>query len=81
MKDLSFVHKGKGRRGGKRYVVRWNAILDVRFPDFHDQIDVTVVNFSAGGALLHSKRLTARNQHLVITDTRPELKLKISLPE
>lgn len=81
MKDLSFIYKGKERRLGKRYTVCWDAILDVQFPDSHDQIEVQVVNFSAGGALLHSKRLTVDNRHLVITEIRPELTLKLSLPE
>lgn len=81
MKTLGFLYKGRERRQGKRYPVRWDALLEVRFPDFHDQIEVEVVNFSAGGALLHSKQLTVDNRHLIITETKPELTLKISLPE
>ena len=81
IQDLGLVFKGKERRSGKRYDVRWDAILDVRFPDFHGQIDVTVANFSAGGALLHSQQLTVDTHHLVISDTKPELTLRIPLPE
>lgn len=81
IQDLGLVFKGKERRGGKRYDVRCDAILDVRFPDFHGQIDVTVANFSAGGALLHSQQLTVDTHHLVVSDTKPELTLRIPLPE
>jgi len=81
MKVLGFLYKGRERRQGKRHPVQWDALLEVRFPDFHDQIPVEVVNFSAGGALLHSEQLTVDNRHLVITETKPELTLKISLPE
>lgn len=80
IQDLGLVFKGKERRSGKRYDVRWNAILDVRFPDFHGRIDVTVVSFSAGGALLHSQQLTVDTHHLVVSDTKPELTLQIPLP-
>jgi len=81
MKGLGFFYKGKERRQGKRHAVQWDALLDVRFPDFHEQIPVKVVNLSAGGALLHSKQLTVDNRHLIITETKPELTLKISPPE
>ncbi|MBW2561203.1 MAG: PilZ domain-containing protein [Deltaproteobacteria bacterium] len=81
MKVLGFLYKGRERRLAKRHTVRWDAFLEVRFPDFHDQIPVEVVNFSAGGALLHSEQLTVDNRHLVIAETKPELTLKISLPE
>ncbi|MBE9547217.1 MAG: PilZ domain-containing protein [Proteobacteria bacterium] len=73
--------KGKERRLNKRHVVCWDALLEVRFPDFQDQIQVKVVNFSIGGALLHSEQLSVDNRHLVVSDIKPELKLKIFLPE
>ena len=75
------VYKGKERGMSNRSVVCWDALLEVSFPDFHDQIDVKVVNFSVGGALLHSEELTVNNRHLVVADIKPELKLKISLPD
>ena len=81
MKVLGFLYKGKERRRNKRRAVCWDALLEVRFPDFHDQLEVKVVNFSAEGALLHSEKITVDNRHLFITETKPELKLKISLPE
>ena len=81
MKVLEFIYKGKERRLSKRRVVCWDALLEVRFPDFHDQIQVKVVNFCIGGAFLHSEQLTVDNRHLVVSDIKPELKLKISLPE
>ena len=75
------VYKDKERGTSKRSVVCLDALLEVCFSDFHDQIDVKVVNFSVGGALLHSEELTVNNRHLVVSDIKPELKLKISLPE
>jgi hypothetical protein len=81
VKGLGIVYKGKERRLSKRRVVSWDALLEVRFPDFHDQIQVKVVTFSVGGALLHSEQITVENRHLVVSDIKPELKLKISLPE
>ena len=81
IQDLGLIFKGKERRSGKRYDVRWDAVLDVRFPDFHGQLDVTIANFSAGGALLHSQELSVGTHHLVVSDTKPELTLQISLPE
>ena len=73
--------KGKERRLNKRHVICWDALLEVRFPDFQDQIQVKIVNFSIGGALLHSEQLSVDNRHLVVSDIKPELKLKIFLPE
>jgi hypothetical protein len=81
MKVLEFVYKGKERRLAKRDAVSWDALLEVRFPDFNDHIKVKVVTFSAGGALLHSEKITVENRHLIVSDIKPVLKLKISLPE
>ena len=73
--------KGKERRLNKRHVVCWDAILEVNFSDFQAQIQVKVVSFSIGGALLHSEQLSVDNRHLIISDIKPELKLKVFLPE
>ena len=73
--------KSKKRRLHRRHIVNWEALLEVTSPDFHDQIQVKVVNFSSGGALLHSEQISVGNQHLVISAQKPELKLKILLPE
>ncbi|MBW2557580.1 MAG: PilZ domain-containing protein [Deltaproteobacteria bacterium] len=81
MKNLGFLYKSKERRLNKRHEVSWDAILEARFPDSHGEIEVKVVVFSVGGALLHSELFTVNNRHLFITGTKPELKLKISLPE
>lgn len=81
MISLKSLYTGKERRLSKRHVVSWDAILEVTFPDSHGQIAVKVVNFSIGGALLHSEQFTVNNKHLFITETKPELTLKISLPK
>lgn len=81
IKPLEFLYKGKERRLNKRHAVSWDARLEATFPDSHGQIEVKVLSFSIGGALLHSEQFTVNNQHLFITNIRPDLKLKISLPE
>lgn len=81
MKGLGFIHKSIEWRSNRRHIVCWDAILEAKFPDFDGQMGVKVVSFSGGGALLHSEQLTVGNRHLLISDIKPELKLKISLPE
>jgi hypothetical protein len=81
MKGLEFLYKGKEQRLFKRRAVSWDALLEAKFPDCHGQIDVKIVNFSAGGALLQSEHIEVGNRHLVVTETKPDLTLKISLPE
>jgi len=74
-------YKGKERRLHKRHDVYWDALLEVKFPDFQGQIPVKVINFSIKGAVLHSKQFSAGDRHLILSDEKPELKLIISLPE
>lgn len=81
MRALAFAYNDKERGMSKRHVICWGAFLEVIFPDFHDQINVKIINFSAGGALLHSEYITVDGRHLVVSDIKPELKLKISLPD
>ncbi len=81
MKGLEFLYKGKEQRLFKRRAVSWNALLEAKFPDYHGHIDVKIVNLSAGGALLQSEHIEVGNRHLVVTETKPDLTLKISLPE
>ncbi|MBN1635053.1 MAG: PilZ domain-containing protein [Deltaproteobacteria bacterium] len=69
------------RRQNKRYEVSWDAKLLVQFPEFSDQMVVTVDNISIGGALLQSKKITIQDQHLIIGDLKPELLLRIDLPD
>ncbi len=81
MKDREFLYTGKGRGMSKRYAACWDALLEVILPDFNEQINVKIINISVGGALLHSEQITVDGRHLVVADIKPELKLKISLPE
>ncbi len=81
MKGLEFLYKGKERRLFERHVVSWDALLEAKFPDYHGHIDVKISNISAGGALLQSELIRVGNRHLVVTETKPDLTLKISLPE
>jgi len=71
----------KDRRYERRYEVLWDALLDVRFPDFKAQMPVKVTNFSNVGALLQAEQIFLNRRHLIDAHQRPELKLKIFLPE
>jgi len=71
----------KNRRYERRYEVFWDALLDVRFPDFHTQMPVKVTNFSNFGALLQAEEIFLNKHHLIDARQRPELKLKTFLPE
>jgi len=73
--------KSKERRLQKRYVVCWDASVEAVFPDFQGRIRVKVLNFSAKGALLHSEQVSVDNRHLFISAEKPDLNLKISLPD
>jgi hypothetical protein len=81
MKGLEFLYKGKERRLFERHAVSWDALLEAKFPDCHGHIDVKIVNISTGGALLRSEHIRVENRHLVVTETKPDLALKITLPE
>jgi hypothetical protein len=71
----------KDRRRAKRYVVSWEGLLEVRFPDFHGQIPVTISDFSEFGALLNSEQIFLNSRHLIAATYHPELDLKIFSPE
>jgi len=71
----------KDRRISKRYVVSWDALVEVAFHDFHGQLPVTVADFSESGVLLNSKQIFLNNRHLIAASRRPELTLKIFSPE
>lgn len=76
-----FLKKSKERRLRKRYAVNWDASVEAILPDFRGCIQVKVVNFSAKGALLHSDQVSINNQHLFVSAEKPDLNLKIFLPE
>ncbi|MDY6844140.1 MAG: PilZ domain-containing protein [Thermodesulfobacteriota bacterium] len=69
------------RRRHKRFEVCWDALLEVRFPEFQNQMSVIVVNFSIAGALLNSEQIYVDGHHLFVTDKRPEMSLKMFSPE
>jgi hypothetical protein len=73
--------KNKERRLQKRHVVCWDALVEATFPDFQSRIRVKVLNFSIKGALLHSEQISVDNRHLFISAEKPDLILKISLPD
>jgi hypothetical protein len=73
--------KNKERRLQKRHVVCWDALVEATFPDFQSRIPVKVLNFSIKGALLHSEQISVDNRHLFISAEKPDLILKISLPD
>ncbi len=68
MKALNFIYETIERRRCKRVDVFWDALLEAKFSDFCGQIDVKVMSFSSQGALLHSERLTVKNQHLFLVE-------------
>lgn len=65
----------------KQYMVFLNGLLSVRFPDFQDQLTVTVGDFSDEGATLHADRMFLNGRHLIALHQRPELDLRIPLPD
>ncbi len=71
----------KRRQCKKRYMVFWDGLLEARFPDFQEKIEVRVDNFSCSGATLHSDRVFLNGHHLIAADQKPELGLKILSPE
>jgi len=75
-----FFWKLKHRRK-KRYMVFLNGLLKVRFPDFQDQLTVTVDNLSDMSATLHADRIFLNGRHLIALHQRPELNLRIPLPD
>lgn len=81
LKGEDMFLKSKERRLQKRYVVCWDASVEAIFPDFQGQIRVKVLNFSIKGALLHSEQVSVDNRHLFISAEKPDLNLKIFLPD
>ncbi len=65
----------------KRYMVLWNALLEVRFPDFQDQLSVTVDHFSGVDAVVNADRVFLNGRYLIAENGQPELKVKIFSPE
>lgn len=65
----------------KHYSVTWAGLLEVNYPDFQDQMPVSVASFSGVGALIESEQIYINRRHLIATDQKPELKLKIFTPE
>jgi len=62
-------------------MVVWNAQLEVRFPDYQDQMKVTVDNFSGIEAVLHADQVLLNGRYLTAGKAAPELNMKIFLPE
>ncbi|MBW1710082.1 MAG: PilZ domain-containing protein [Deltaproteobacteria bacterium] len=69
------------RRFHKRYEVEWDASLEVEFQDLKGSINGQLKNFSIGGALLHLETMYIEGQHLVVSQFKPQLNLKIFCPE
>jgi len=65
----------------KRYMVLWNALLEVRFPDFQDQLSVTVDHFSGVDAVVNADRVFLNGRYLIAENGQPELNVKIFSPE
>lgn len=65
----------------KRYMVLWNALLEVRFPDFQDQINITVDHFSGVDAVVNADRVFLNGRYLIGENGQPELNVKIFSPE
>ncbi|MCP4349749.1 MAG: hypothetical protein GY795_30070 [Desulfobacterales bacterium] len=70
----------KSRRHTKRYSVSWDALLEVRFPDFQDNVKVKVANVSGTGAYIHSNQIFFNNCHLISLEQKPDLNLKVFSP-
>ncbi|MEA2082705.1 MAG: PilZ domain-containing protein [Thermodesulfobacteriota bacterium] len=73
----------KERRRKKRYQVLWDAELEAVFSDYDYKggMDVTVVDFSGLGAVIHAKDIYMDRRHLAAPYNPPELNLKIHSPE
>ncbi|MEA1934819.1 MAG: PilZ domain-containing protein [Thermodesulfobacteriota bacterium] len=71
------------RRRKKRYQVLWDAELKAVFSDYDykGRMDVTVVDFSGLGAVIHTREIYMDRRHLAAPYNPPELNLKIDLPE
>ena len=71
------------RRRKKRYQVLWDAELKAVFSDYDykGRMDVTVVDFSGLGAVIHAREIYMDRRHLAAPYNPPELNLKIDLPE
>lgn len=71
------------RRRKKRYQVLWAAELEAVFSeyDYKGCMDVTVVDFSGLGAVIHAGEIYMDRRHLAAPYNPPELKLKIDSPE
>ena len=79
MKNISILNND--RRKDIRHSVICNALLNVCFPDFQDDIAITVSNLSSTGALIYSDQVFVRSHHIISIYDTPKLNLKIKLPE
>jgi len=71
----------RNQRHKRRYAVSWDALLDVCFPDFQDCMEVRLTDFSEAGACLLSERVYLNRHHLIASNPRPRLGLKVFSPE
>jgi c-di-GMP-binding flagellar brake protein YcgR len=69
------------RRRAERYKVGWTGKLTCYFPDHEENIEVSVVEVSSGGARLEVETLQVGQYHLVIGSESSRFTLKVNLPE
>lgn len=69
------------RRRSERFRVAWTGKLTCYFPGRMEDIDIRVVEVSAGGARLELETLEVGQNHLVIGSDSCRFTLKVSLPE
>jgi hypothetical protein len=71
----------KNRRQIDRYTVLWDAVLEVRYPDYETRMGITVTNFSGKGALVYADRMFVNDRLLISAHHRPRLILKAFSPK
>jgi hypothetical protein len=69
------------RRRSERFKVAWAGRLTCYFPGLVEDIEVKVMEISAGGARLEVETLEIGINHLVVGSESTRFTLKLSLPE
>ena len=76
-----FSFRSNERRQDFRHLITCDALLNVCFRDFQDDLAVKISNISDTGALLYTDQVYVGHRHLISIDYPPMLNLKIKLPE
>ncbi len=71
----------KNRRQIERYPVVWDAVLEIRYPDYETRMAVTITNFSGKGALVQADRMFVNDRLLISAHHKPRLTLKAFSPK